>query len=76
LLHQSHGELEILGDALSAGHGELSVQTRHARSDAIVQILQFIQQGGSDAAEALAQSVVFGAARSQPVMYLLTLHGG
>jgi hypothetical protein len=49
---QAHGELETVGNSLGAGYGKLSVQTGHARADAVVEILQLIQQSGGYAAEA------------------------
>jgi hypothetical protein len=41
-----------------------------------MQILQFIQQRGRHASEALAQSVVFRASRGKPVVYIFSLHRG
>jgi hypothetical protein len=41
-IHQVHGELETLGNSLGAGHGKMSVQTRHASADAIVEVLELI----------------------------------
>jgi hypothetical protein len=73
-MHQTHGELETLSNPLGAGHGKMPVQTRHASSDAIMEILQFIQQRGCHATEALAQGVVFGAWRGEPMAHLFSLH--
>jgi hypothetical protein len=73
-MYQAHGELETLGNSLSAGQDKMSVQTRHARSAAIMEILQVIQQRGRHATEALAQGVVFRATRGEPMVQLFSLH--
>jgi hypothetical protein len=63
-----------VSNPLGAGYGKMSVQTRHAGSDAIVEILQFIQQRGSHATEALAQGVVFRASRREPMVHVFSFH--
>jgi hypothetical protein len=73
-MHQSHGEPESLSDSLGAGQGKMSVQIRHASSAAIMEILQVIQQRACHATEALAQSVVFRASRSEPMVDVFSLH--
>jgi cobalamin biosynthesis protein CbiD len=73
-MQQAHGELETLSNSLSAGQEKMSVQTRHARSAAIMEILQVIQQRGCHATEALAQRVVFRASRGEAMVDLFSLH--
>jgi hypothetical protein len=73
-MHQAHGELETLSNSLGAGQGKMSVQSRHASSAAIVEILQVIQQRGCHATEALAQGVVFRASRGEPMVHFSSLH--
>jgi hypothetical protein len=73
-MYQSHGEFETLGNSLGAGQDKMPVQTRHARSAAIMEILQVIQQGGCHATEALAQGVVFQAPCGEPMVQLFPLH--
>jgi hypothetical protein len=63
-----------MSNSLGAGHGKMSIQTRHASSNAIVEILQFIQQRGRHGTEALAQSVVLRASRREPMVHLSSLH--
>jgi hypothetical protein len=63
-----------MSNSLGAVHGKMSVQTRHAGADAIMEVLQFIQQRGCHATEVLAQGVVFRALRGEPMVHVFSLH--